>query len=378
MKTTNLENGLCATMTTEMVVAKILNEQPEIHRDELVRIIAQTRDISEQTANTQLSRIARMVRDDKGVKIFVLKSSAPAPTKPSTPQGITAPAVTAPRAVNPDAHLITQWKGHKYIPLKRKDRKSDVDFIRFAYEHRNDPNGFYICMTGDTGCGKTMAVNHVCFEDGHRVVRVNLNGGTTIEDLVGQFVPTSIPGVLEWVDGVLTQAMRYGYWIILDELNFCPESIASILHPVLDDGRMLVLTAKDGEVIRAHKDFYVVGAYNPNYNGTRPLNEAFKNRFVFMTYEYNQLAEKQLLKGKEGLILYAEKVRARIRQGEIQTRLSTRELVRFAFLWDIIGLKTAIEAHIAGFEEDERLAIKEALENTLNIAPEDVPGADAQ
>lgn len=62
--------------------------------------------------------------------------------------------------------------------------------------------------------------------------------------------------------GVLIDAMRKGYWIILDELNLAPTDVLEALNRLLDDNRELFVTETQ-EVIKAHPRFMLFATQNP-------------------------------------------------------------------------------------------------------------------
>ena len=79
--------------------------------------------------------------------------------------------------------------------------------------------------------------------------------------------------------GVLVEAMRKGYWIILDELNLAPTDVLEALNrvnpifhikssvhcltaQVLDDNRELFIP-ETRELVKAHPHFLLYGTQNP-------------------------------------------------------------------------------------------------------------------
>lgn len=62
--------------------------------------------------------------------------------------------------------------------------------------------------------------------------------------------------------GVLIDAMRKGYWIILDELNLAPTDVLEALNRLLDDNRELFI-AETQEVVKAHPRFMLFATQNP-------------------------------------------------------------------------------------------------------------------
>ncbi|KAK7907514.1 hypothetical protein WMY93_016126 [Mugilogobius chulae] len=92
---------------------------------------------------------------------------------------------------------------------------------------------------------------------------------------------------LEWsLLGVLIDAMRKGYWIILDELNLAPTDVLEALNRLLDDNRELFV-AETQEVVKAHPRFMLFATQNPPgvYGGRKVLSRAFRNRFVELHFD---------------------------------------------------------------------------------------------
>ena len=77
--------------------------------------------------------------------------------------------------------------------------------------------------------------------------------------------------------GPLTQAMRQGAVLFINELNRMPESVQNVLLPALDE--RLLLLPRIGEV-RAALGFQVIATQNPvEYIATGHLSEALRYRF---------------------------------------------------------------------------------------------------
>lgn len=77
--------------------------------------------------------------------------------------------------------------------------------------------------------------------------------------------------------GVLIDAMRKGYWIVLDELNLAPTDVLEALNRLLDDNRELLITETQ-EVVRAHPRFMLFATQNPPglYGGRKVCNFCLK------------------------------------------------------------------------------------------------------
>lgn len=136
-----------------------------------------------------------------------------------------------------------------------------------------------VLLMGQSGTGKTSAIRYLANKTGNGLRRVNLNGGTTADELVGRMLIND-KGTY-WVDGVLTEAMRRGEWIVLDEINAALPEVLFVLQSVLDDDGYLVLSEKDDkEIVHKHPGFRLFATCNPpEYAGTKEMNKALLSRF---------------------------------------------------------------------------------------------------
>lgn len=137
-----------------------------------------------------------------------------------------------------------------------------------------------VLLIGESGVGKTAAVRYLANQTLNGLRRVNLNGGTTADELVGRLLINE-KGTY-WIDGILTEAMRNGEWIVLDEINAALPEVLFVLQSVLDDDGYLVLNEKnDKEIVHKHPNFRLFATCNPpEYAGTKELNKALLSRFA--------------------------------------------------------------------------------------------------
>lgn len=214
-------------------------------------------------------------------------------------------------------------------------------------------------LIGDTGTGKTSLVRYLAKHTNNSFRRLNLNGGTTNDELKGHYILEENPkggSSMKWIDGVLTDAMRNGYWIVLDEINACLPEITFTLHSLLDDDGFLVLDEKDGEVVKPHGNFRVFATMNPSfdYAGTKDLNKALLSRFpiVIQTKYQTPEIELEIIKAHNPKISDADgvamiKVADAIRQARnsqtINFICSTRELINWAKLMKNMPIRKAFE-----------------------------------
>jgi cobaltochelatase CobS len=207
-----------------------------------------------------------------------------------------------------------------------------------------------VLLTGGTGVGKTSCIEQLAAECNTPLIRINLNGETRLSDFIGKV--HVLKGETHWVDGVLPMAMKHGYWLLLDELDFADPAILSLLHPVLEDNPCLVLKENHGEVVRPHKNFRIIATANSigamsdkagNYSGTNHMNEAFLDRWQVLFIPNLTLKEElKVVKAKvsglksswaKNIVDFAQKVRARKLENNVDLAsdsFSTRRVLSWA------------------------------------------------
>lgn len=216
-----------------------------------------------------------------------------------------------------------------------------------------------VLLIGDTGTGKTSFIRYLAHQTHNGFRRLNLNGSTTADELVGHYVVDDKEKGMRWVDGVLLDAMKNGYWLLLDELNAGLPEVLFVLQSVLDDDRFLVVGEHEGEVVRPHEDFRIFATMNPSleYAGTRDLNKALLSRFpiVIQTRYPDAVHEIDIVKSHVPsiadadvtvMVRIAEDIRKGKKNNSISFICSTRELINWAKLTPSVGLKMAAELAI--------------------------------
>jgi hypothetical protein len=269
-------------------------------------------------------------------------------------------------AVDIDSHPLSELVPPRFFLTDYIGRKvsgvEDMEILAAAHRlHKN------VMLPGPTGSAKTSLVYAYGAKVGLPVVNVACNGGADVRQLLGGWSPKP-DGTYHYVGGDLVEGVRHGAVILLNEINFLPPKIAAIVYGLLDRRRTIYLPDAAGSdyptQIKAHPSVFIVADYNPNYIGTRPINEALLNRFAIkMTWDYDPKVEKQLV-SSASLLELATKLRERSAVGDINTPISTNALMEFEELaWDdSLGFDFACDNFVNSFDLEERKVVKEVLE----------------
>jgi MoxR-like ATPase len=232
----------------------------------------------------------------------------------------------------------------------------DMELLEYAHK-TNKPT----LMFGDTGPGKTSMVMAYAASRGVPLVTVMCNGGVDPNSFWGQPVPDAEQGFRIQDADTLT-VVENGGILYLDELNFLPAKHAAPFNSLLDGRRQITILEQGNRRIQAHKDLLVIATYNPDYEGTRPLNAALKNRFKLkLQIGYDRDVESELVCMPVMLNL-ADSLRARRAAGDIKTPVSTNMLIEFEQFCLDLDLDFAIENFAAAFSPDEREAVMDVFE----------------
>jgi midasin len=244
---------------------------------------------------------------------------------------------------------------------------------------------FPVLIEGPTSSGKTSSIEYLARRTGHKFVRINNHEHTDIQEYVGCYVSDPVTGKLVYQDGLLLQALRFGYWIVLDELNLAPTDVLEALNRLLDDNRELVVPETQ-EVIRPHPYFLLFATQNPPglYAGRKILSRAFRNRFLEV--HFNDVPQDEL----ESILCqkcrlapsYAKRIINVFR--ELQKRRQTGRVfeskhgfatLRDLFRWgnrDAVGYQELADNGYMLLAErtrraEDKAVVKEVLENEMGV-----------
>lgn len=320
----------------------------------------------------------RLIKGDMSLNNYVLdgRRSNPVPLRPiqvgAYSQPVEQVALIVPKIEQHDRadNVVVFPKRNSIEVAKVPDRKwADTyisrkleggisEFELFDSAMTNHEN---ILIRGHAGSGKTMSVLAYASARGLRYYNVSSNVGLEPSHLFGSWIPTE-SGTFQWQDGAVTSVVRHGGVLLLNEIDFMPERITTILFSLLDDRRQIQLMENGGEIIEAHPELLIIGDHNPNYRGSRPMNQAWKDRFHHkVEYPYDKAIERKLIPSPT-LLEIVDKLRVMADKGEIDTPISTRSLVAFVNNAKLLGIDYGMASYVNGFLDDEKEAVKLVME----------------
>jgi len=294
-------------------------------------------------------------------------------------------------------------------PVSKEFVPNCTEFMESALDQRNlkklvagVKKNYPVLLVGPTGSGKTSTIKWLAYKTNNSYRRLQLNGSTDIDNFVGRWTLNKEGTV--WIDGILTDAMRKGHWLLLDEINMALPEILVIINSITDDDRILVLDEKGTEVVEPHPNFRLFASMNPteDYSGTKELNTATRNRFIEIVVGYpspdmevgilekhsgidrelGKFYGKDSLKGGancpkqdvtsgqgivtfkpllESMVEFANIIRANNEHQKMLGVCSTRQLIQWANLLDVLPIKNAAYVTILDkmSKEDLKIAVPE-------------------
>lgn len=278
--------------------------------------------------------------------VLPISATATAPVVPNKPITIEARTISD-SLVNAMVSVPDKAFSKAYINRKVVGGLTDFEIMDFAMKSSKN-----VLIEGHAGSGKTAMVQAYASARGYRYFNVACHIGLEASHLIGRWIPTP-DGHFRWQDGAVTEIVRNGGVLLFNEINFAPERFLTFIFSLLDYRREIQLMENGGEVIKAHPDLLIVADMNPDYRGTRPLNQALADRFPErLVFPYDNAIEQKLL-GSKALLDMANQLRTEFDKGTISTPISTRNLVAFADNAKALGMDFATYCYINSFEGDE-------------------------
>lgn len=235
-----------------------------------------------------------------------------------------------------------------FVPVYEPNYIMQIDAaaaIAFALEH-----GERSLITGPTGSGKSSMVKNLCALTNRPQIRVNMTSDMESSVLFGSLLVEG--GATVWKDGPVTEAVRYGAVVCIDEWDVTPPEILFGLQWLFEEQGRLYLKEKPGmskdKFLIPHDEFRIVclgntigqGDETGKFAGVNVQNSATIDRFQTTIHlGYLDAVHEQKVIGKacpslstdfiKKMIQLAQLVRAAYEQGSINLTMSPRTLINW-------------------------------------------------
>lgn len=282
---------------------------------------------------------------------------------PRTPKATPASAVTPTTETfstdeakftrpNGDIYFARKWGEHQDVSALRKAREATS--VAFATKVGSP---MFALLYGAPGCGKTALVEAAFGENMYTLMGT---GDTEVSDLIGSYIQTPSGG-FEWIDGDLIKAAETGGVYFIDEIGLIDPKVLSIVYGLMDGRRELTITANpERGTVKAHEDFYVVAATNPNAPGVR-LSEALLSRFTVQAEMATDWSLSRKLGVPTTMVTVAQNLSKKQVAGEVSWAPQMRELLAFRDISTVFGNSFAIANLLAASPEMDRPVVSDVL-----------------
>lgn len=205
---------------------------------------------------TVVTKVVETVREVPGPERIVYRA----------PEGLQAQAPKEPdleaRLKFPDAPELPKANPKYQMPEWYGRMKAALDA------------GKHASLAGPPGIGKSSAPEHYFIKRGQPFVVVNGDAGFRRRDIEGT---TEIQqGTTFFLVAEFAAAAINGWGCILNEVNAADPDALLFINGILEVPNMVNV---HGKAYPVHPDFRLVVTYNPGLVGTKPLPQAFKDRF---------------------------------------------------------------------------------------------------
>ncbi|XP_052242535.1 midasin-like [Dreissena polymorpha] len=150
------------------------------------------------------------------------------------------------------------------IPVSQSDMKLDLLPVPSNETNLHSiamavSSGSPVLLQGVVGSGKTTLVEHLGKLTGRvsppALMKIQLGDQMDSKALLGTYRCTEVPGEFIWQPGVLTQAVTNGYWVLMEDIDYAPMEVVSVLMPLLETRTLSI--PGHGDCIRAAPGFHL-------------------------------------------------------------------------------------------------------------------------
>ncbi|TSC74203.1 MAG: cobaltochelatase CobS [Parcubacteria group bacterium Gr01-1014_44] len=205
-----------------------------------------------------------------------------------------------------------------------------------------------VLLTGGTGLGKTYFLSRLARQHNQHLTKIN-QVGSSADMVLGMLVATNF--TTRWQDGLLTDKVRHGGWLSVEEIARLDQEIQGRMFSLLDTDDPVLSLVEMGENLTPHPDFRFFATTNEGSEYfVRGIDKALRDRFFVQEWGLDfwnlDVLDDQVGVGKSN----GNKLRQMLSQGVVTLRkvVIAIHLIQKGLeprqAWTICGINAAMEA----------------------------------
>ena len=204
--------------------------------------------------------------------------------------------------LEPSPNYLSATKDKRHNLTRTATTSENLALLGAAMCAEPHPPPILIC--GPHGSGKSSLIRELAlifspssstYRD--QLLEIHVDEETDAKTLIGTYTMTDIPGEFTWKPGALTQAVRAGKWVLMEDIDSVPIEIQASLVKLLED-RVLPL-GTNGEIERCHPNFRLFGTCTISANsrslggkaGKKVLNSTYWRQVYVKPLPFSELKE---------------------------------------------------------------------------------------